>query len=37
LAAWADDKYVGIIAEGWDTFLGWRSPNIYIDPRAAKI
>lgn len=28
LATWASDKgYAGIIAEGWDPILGWRSPN----------
>ena len=28
LAKWADRKgYKAILAEGWDSFLGWRSPN----------
>lgn len=28
LGEWADEAgYVGVIAEGWDEFLGWRSPN----------
>ncbi len=30
----ADLGYNGIIAEGWDMILGWRSPNyIYTDPK----
>jgi alpha-amylase len=33
LAYWADDKgYKGIIAEGWDKVLGWRSPNFLYRP-----
>ena len=28
LAIWAQEHgYLGILAEGWDTVLGWRSPN----------
>lgn len=28
LGEWADEAgYTGVIAEGWDEFLGWRSPN----------
>lgn len=28
LAAWAQEHgYRGVLAEGWDTVLGWRSPN----------
>lgn len=28
LGEWADEAgYAGVIAEGWDEFLGWRSPN----------
>lgn len=33
LAAWADAKgYDGIIAEGWDPILEWRSPNYLYRP-----
>jgi alpha-amylase len=33
LAYWAEDKgYKGIIAEGWDKVLGWRSPNFVYRP-----
>lgn len=33
LAKWADDKgYKGILAEGWDKILGWRSPNYVYRP-----
>lgn len=33
LAAWADEKgYKGILAEGWDPVLGWRSPNFVYQP-----
>ena len=33
LAAWAESKkYKGIIAEGWDPVLGWRSPNYVYRP-----
>ena len=33
LAYWAEDKgYKGIIAEGWDPILGWRSPNFVYRP-----
>ncbi|MEN9551765.1 MAG: hypothetical protein RI935_142 [Candidatus Parcubacteria bacterium] len=39
LAAWAEKaKYKGIIAEGWDPVLGWRSPNfVYAPPNTKKI
>jgi alpha-amylase len=39
LAHWADKhKYTGIIAEGWDPILGWRSPNfVYTPPNVKKI
>ena len=33
LAHWADKKYLGILAEGWDSFLGWRSPNFLYKPQ----
>ncbi len=33
LAMWAESAgYKGIIAEGWDSFLGWRSPNFLYQP-----
>ena len=33
LAAWADSAgYAGIISEGWDPILGWRSPNYVYRP-----
>lgn len=33
LAKWADDNgYLGIMAEGWERFLGWRSPNFVYRP-----
>ena len=33
LAAWAEDHgYKGIVAEGWDKILGWRSPNHVYRP-----
>lgn len=33
LAYWADRKgYKGILAEGWDPILGWRSPNFVYRP-----
>ena len=38
LAEWADEAgYLGVIAEGWDEFLGWRSPNyLYAAPGARR-
>ena len=37
LAAWADAKgYKAILAEGWDSFLGWRSPNFVYQPKGSK-
>ncbi|MCS7092030.1 MAG: glycoside hydrolase family 57 protein, partial [Patescibacteria group bacterium] len=37
LAIWAENKgFVGIITEGWDNFLGWRSPNFVYKPVGAK-
>ncbi len=34
LAAWAERAgYAGIIAEGWDPVLGWRSPNFVYRPK----
>ncbi|HET8991466.1 MAG TPA: glycoside hydrolase family 57 protein [Candidatus Saccharimonadales bacterium] len=33
LAVWADQAgYKGILAEGWDSVLGWRSPNYVYKP-----
>ena len=33
LAQWAEDAgYHGIIAEGWDPVMGWRSPNYVYHP-----
>ncbi len=33
LAAWAEQAgYKGILAEGWDPILGWRSPNFVYRP-----
>jgi alpha-amylase len=33
LAAWAEEAgYKGILAEGWDPILGWRSPNFMYQP-----
>ena len=33
LAKWAEDHgYKGILAEGWDKILGWRSPNYIYQP-----
>jgi len=37
LAQWADKKgYDAILAEGWDEFLGWRSPNFLYRPKGTK-
>jgi alpha-amylase len=37
LAQWADGKgYKAILAEGWDSFLGWRSPNFVYKPVGCK-
>ena len=36
LGSWADRAgYSGIIAEGWDPILGWRSPNYVYKPKGA--
>jgi len=33
LAKWCEDNgYLGIMAEGWDPVLGWRSPNYVYKP-----
>jgi len=37
LAVWADKKgYKAILAEGWDKFLDWRSPNFIYKPIGTK-
>ena len=37
LAKWADENgYLGILAEGWDKVLGWRSPNYVYRPADCK-
>lgn len=37
LGAWAEKKgYKGILAEGWDPVLGWRSPNFVYRPKGAS-
>lgn len=37
LAQWAESKgYRGIIAEGWDPILQWRSPNFVYQPVGTK-
>lgn len=37
LAKWADNAgYKGILAEGWDPILGWRSPNYMYQPSGTK-
>jgi alpha-amylase len=37
LGEWAEDNgYLGIMAEGWDPVLGWRSPNFLYNPPGRK-
>ena len=37
LAHWAEEKgYKGILAEGWDKILGWRSPNYVYRPAGCQ-
>jgi len=37
LAKWAERKgYIGIMAEGWEPVLGWRSPNFIYSPKGCK-
>lgn len=37
LGAWADAQgYGGVLAEGWDPILGWRSPNYVYSPKGAR-
>lgn len=36
LGAWVDAQgYAGILTEGWDPILGWRSPNYVYRPKGA--
>ena len=38
LASWANEKgYKAILAEGWDQFLGWRSPNFVYEPKIGGV
>ena len=37
LAHWAEEKgYRGILCEGWEPVMGWRSPNFVYRPAGAK-
>lgn len=37
LASWAEKNgYLGILAEGWDKILGWRSPNYVYQPTGCE-
>jgi alpha-amylase len=37
LASWAEGAgYAGILAEGWDPILGWRSPNYVYKPKGTQ-
>ena len=37
LAKWAEDNgFTGILAEGWDPVLGWRSPNYVYRPAGTE-
>jgi alpha-amylase len=37
LASWAESAgYAGVIAEGWDPILGWRSPNYVYTPKGTS-
>ena len=37
LGAWAEKAgYSGVLAEGWDPILGWRSPNYVYRPKDTK-
>lgn len=38
LAYWAEEAgYKGILAEGWDPILGWRSPNFVYRPQGTNM
>jgi alpha-amylase len=37
LAVWCEENgYLGIMAEGWDPILGWRSPNYVYEPKGCS-
>lgn len=37
LAKWCEDNgYLGIMAEGWEKYLGWRSPNYLYRPAGCE-
>jgi alpha-amylase len=37
LAKWCEDNgYIGIMAEGWEKYLGWRSPNFLYRPKGCS-
>lgn len=37
IGEWADrNGYAGVLAEGWDPILGWRSPNYVYRPKGAQ-
>ena len=37
LGEWADKNgYAGVLAEGWDPILGWRSPNYVYKPKGSQ-
>ncbi len=37
LGAWAENAgYAGVLAEGWDPILGWRSPNYVYRPKGTE-
>lgn len=37
LAKWCEDNgYLGIMAEGWEKYLGWRSPNFLYRPAGCE-
>lgn len=37
LARWADERgFKGVLAEGWDPILGWRSPNYVYKPTGTQ-
>lgn len=37
LGTWADENgYIGILTEGWDPVLDWRSPNFVYRPKGTK-
>ncbi|MEK7587001.1 MAG: glycoside hydrolase family 57 protein [Patescibacteria group bacterium] len=37
VGVWAEKKgYEGVVTEGWDHYLGWRSPNFLYRPKGAR-